>query len=419
MTRTALCIFALVLSTACGARAQGTPPDEAWEADARLMLDTLERGHANLDHSVPVATLRADVAEWIDRLPERDRAERIVELARIVARVGDGHTRLYLVPTRSDSALGFRMLPVGFTRFADGVYVTSSTPAFRALVGSTVTGIGVADIAQAHAALAPFAARDSGNLQRVVNETERFLRVADVLRAAGVSSRADSVALELRDASGSRRSIMLPSLRWDSAFVGPPEGFSLPLHARNSSSPFWLEWLPETATLYVHLRSVANGPTETLHAFTERVLASIDSAQARRVILDLRHNPGGDHSLVGPLVEGLRERPINRDGGIYVVIGRGTFSAALWTALDFDTQTRAILVGGDTGGRPNWYGETRHVVLPGTGLRVSYASRFNRRTAGDDRRPALSPDVAIESTGADYFRGRDAVLDWILARPLP
>jgi hypothetical protein len=79
------------------------------------------------------------VASLHERIPFLARSEVIVEMAKIVAAVGDGHTNIY--PTR-DSRIGFHALPVQFTFFGNQLYVRAALPDQRALLGARVIRIG-------------------------------------------------------------------------------------------------------------------------------------------------------------------------------------------------------------------------------------------------------------------------------------
>lgn len=111
-------------STAAGAAlflafsASAMPPDEArlWREDLRFMAREMERTHRNLFHAVPRSEFAEMVAALDTTIPSLARHEVIVEMARIVAAVGDGHTDIY--PTR-DPKVGFHTLPVAFTFFGD------------------------------------------------------------------------------------------------------------------------------------------------------------------------------------------------------------------------------------------------------------------------------------------------------------
>src|SRR5207245_4358593 len=67
-----------------------------------------------------------------------ERHEVIVEMAKIVAAVGDGHTNIY--PTR-DPKIGFHTLPVAFTFFGEELYVRAAHESQRSLVGARVLRI--------------------------------------------------------------------------------------------------------------------------------------------------------------------------------------------------------------------------------------------------------------------------------------
>lgn len=57
---------------------------------------------------------------------------------------------------------------------------------------------------------------------------------------------------------------------------------------------------------------------------------------------------------------GLRESDkINQPGKLFVIIGRSTFSAAMFLVGDLEEHTRAIFIGEPTGGKPNHFGSKR------------------------------------------------------------
>ena len=86
-------------------------------------------------------------------------------------------------------------------------------------------------------------------------------------------------------------------------------------------------------------------------------------------------------------------------------------------AIDFRKQTNAILVGEPIGERPNSYSENDEMTLPNSRLVVSYSTRYYQFV--DEDVPAVLPDERIDPSWADFRAGGDAVMDWILSRPLP
>jgi hypothetical protein len=84
------------------------------------MVKEMERMHKNLYHTVPRQEFAAMVAALDANIPTLERHEVIVEMAKIVASVHDGHTNIY--PTR-DPKIAFHTLPVAFTFFGEELYV--------------------------------------------------------------------------------------------------------------------------------------------------------------------------------------------------------------------------------------------------------------------------------------------------------
>ena len=80
-------------------------------------------------------------------------------------------------------------------------------------------------------------------------------------------------------------------------------------------------------TLYVRLVSPRPDDAEPVHAFMRRMFASADSAGAKRMVIDLRGVSGGDTRLLVPLLRGVVSREqFARSGGLYVVVGKASFS---------------------------------------------------------------------------------------------
>ena len=76
-----------------------------------------------------------------------------------------------------------------------------------------------------------------------------------------------------------------------------------------------------------------------------------------------------------------------------------------------ERHTRTILVGAPTGSGPNHYGDPNVVVLPRTGVAVLLSSRRHQFGDEADLRTTHEPEWPVRITSADYFSGKDPVLD--------
>jgi hypothetical protein len=176
----------------------------------------------------------------------------------------------------------------------------------------------------------------------------------------------------------------------------------------------WFTYLPETKTVYADFRSYR----KQLEQNAKALWSFIDANDVDRLVIDLRHNSGGNYSegrrlLLYPAIFKPR---LNRSGHLYVLTGRTTFSAAMTNATDFRRETEAILVGEPTGGRPNTFQENGWFYLPNSHIDVSAAQLHYR--FGDESADAVYPDHRIDPDFASYWAGRDPMMEWVLKQPL-
>jgi hypothetical protein len=98
-------------------------------------------------------------------------------------------------------------------------------------------------------------------------------------------------------------------------------------------------------TVYVRLVQIRGESGEPVYAFVRRMFASADSADARRLVIDLRSISGSDARLAVPLVRGIviRDR-FTKDGGLYVVVGPDSFTRTQTAATLLQRYANPILV---------------------------------------------------------------------------
>jgi hypothetical protein len=286
-----------------------------WRADIQFMADSLPQRHAGFFHTVSRDSYRGALDSLSRRVPELDHHQIVVELARIVAMVHDGHTRLTF-PFDSTSGfftghsttaaprvpgLVFHHYPVRFGLFADTLYVIRADSAHRELLGARVVSLGRVPIAQAMEAVEPAIQRDNDSQIRDLMPT--WLVVPEILHARGVIERLDRAPIVVEDARGRRIEAELAPVpagtrvQWLSARSGEP-----PLRDRNPGRNHWFTRIPGTRTIYARYRQVMDDPNETVAQFADSLFATVEAMRADRLVLDLRGNVGGDGGLNRPLV---------------------------------------------------------------------------------------------------------------------
>ena len=150
---------------------------------------------------------------------------------------------------------------------------------------------------------------------------------------------------------------------------------------------FWWEDLPG-GIVYVRYAQVAPAPSADLAAMAERARAP----DVRRVILDLRQNPGGDNHNNPALLRVFADPTIDIAGRLTVLTDRLTFSAAANLATQLEQATKRALRRGADGRRPELLGRravraAAALADPDAGrhLEPLLAAELGRRSAPLDR----------------------------------
>jgi hypothetical protein len=413
------CLIAALLScAAAGASAQSTLTPEQWRQDLRTLSTQLPERHRDAYHSMSREQFEKAVAALDGRIGTLSRQQIILEMARIVAMVEDGHTNI--APTR-DPNIAFHSCPVAMYWFDDGLYIRAASQRFASLVGAKVRRIGKLTADQAYAAVYPYIGRD--NPQNVRYFAPHWLAMPEVLQALGIGDSLERVTLEVEQ-DGRIRTVeladpgaadMMPP-DTDMSFM-PKPGW---VDARQVPAPLWLQdaaskhrvaWLADEKILYVQLNQVNDEPHETLAQFGERVLHQAQTHAVDKRVLDLRLNRGGNGSLNPPFVAALiKALQVDRPGHLFALIGRSTYSAAQFLANDLERYTQVVMVGEPTGGRPNSYGDSRKITLPNSGITVR-ASTLWWQVDERDKRQWIAPQVSAGMRFDDYRAGRDPALD--------
>jgi hypothetical protein len=380
--------------------------EERWIQDIDYLAAELPRLHPNLffrasrsDFESVVAAVRASATTARDH-------EIVAGLMRIAAVPGDGHTTVYRWPR-------FSYLPLSLTRLADGLYVTAAGPAASAALGLRAAAAGDVSVAELEARAALYVSHENDAWLRV--QAASLLAIPEMLHVLGATSDPATVTYELEADGGSRLRLTANALVAPATLVDvtTAAGAPLPLHQQRRHENYWLTLVEESRTLYLQYNRCQNA-SEPLASVADRAFRLMDQGAADRLVVDVRHNGGGDSRVDDHLIDGIRGRPAWRQRGrLYGLISGETFSSGMWTADDL-RKLGAVLVGGPTGGKPNSYGNVRTLHLPNSQIQVGYSTTFYQLVSGADP-PSIAPDLAVEPTIADVRAGRDPLLDAAVA----
>ncbi|MFA0811314.1 S41 family peptidase [Microbulbifer epialgicus] len=342
--------------------------NEGWTKDLNFLLSEIKRLHVDPYHKTSAKQLEEHTKLIETNISNLTDQEIVFEFMQLLASVGNGHN--FIVPTQSLKGT-FSQLPIYFYWFNDGIYIVSADQSHKHLVGRKVISVEGLPINFVMEKISSINARD--------NEMQRYwlapfyLSLPEVLKGLGIAADTNNVSLTLADENGSTEKVVLHGNPFSSTgFPTLPklESSENPLYLKRKKENYWQLNNKEDNYLYIQFNTVAQKKSQSLQQFSKEIRKTINQDKIENIILDLRHNSGGNGSILPALTRTLiyfSEK--NTKNKLFVIVGRNTFSAAHLLLADLNRLTDAIIVGKPSGSRPNHLGEAGWFKLPHSGAK--------------------------------------------------
>lgn len=375
-----------------------------WRNDLNYLAEQLPDLHKNSFHSISKEAFQSQVnilSKGIDKLNDD---QIIVEMMRLVALIGDGHTHLDLPPT-------LNRYPFEFAQFGNEYRVIVTNEQNADILGFRLIAIENLPIDTINNRLTFLVPRGE-NRGRTLFTSLQLLGIPEILHGLNIIKNKNEVLFTFLNEQGQRveKKMQPVNLRNTGFKMLPKE--NIPLMLQNFQQAWWTKYLPEKKTIYFAMNAYPD--RNTFEIRTEELSKLIDDTKAEKLIIDFRRNQGGDFDLFRSFLLPMLKKKSNlsRRGSVYVITGPATFSASMVNTLDLKKELNAIQVGLPTGARPNSYSEHGDFSLPNSNLRISF-SRQHYKFA-NERDTAVVPEKIINQNWEEYINGKDPCLDWIL-----
>jgi tetratricopeptide (TPR) repeat protein len=384
-----------------------------WQADVRFLGEELPKRHRNAFHRIQRAEYETAVKELYDGIPKMSEDEIIVGLMKIVAMIKDGHTSIIPRPFFRSGLYPFKLY-----LFSDGIFVQKAAPEYAEMVGGKVIKIGHLTAEEAFRTVGRAASAD--NEMGVRDMTPVMLSIPEIL--AGFKVVDDKQRLNLViEKDGKQKTFEIRPTgsvqnlnRFPADWIDAAPKDNAALYRKDPDNLYWFEYLKDRKMVYVQHNGIGNKPDEPVADFYQRVLTFVEANPVETFVLDLRFNGGGNNGLNKAVVVQLIRSKINQRGKFFVIIGRETFSAAQNLVNQIEKYTEATLVGEPTAAHPNHYGDNRPFTLPNSKLTVRASTLWWQDLDPRDERYWTAPEIAAETSFADYRKNIDPPLEAIL-----
>lgn len=417
MRKTTLFIFGLCFSTSLISQTR----KEVWIKDIEYLKTELAIQHKNLFFSESREFYNQQLDSITKLIDEKNDSELAIALQIIVAKMGDDHTSVDFY----NKAIENGRLPLYTYWFSDGFLITATIPEYQKILGYKLTAINGHPIDSV--------VTKTSVLLTQTNEAIIKHRIPGIINLTGVLeyfkiADSDSVLCSFEKSSSNQIEMWIKPIvvsNKDQNYVHFKSD-DLPLGWIDQKSFFWSKILEDGKTLYVQYNQCRSKESEikygnkkvakklpSFNKFKKELIKQINQPEIERLVFDMRFNPGGSSPQGTELVNELAQiEKINQKGKLFVLVGRRTFSSAIINTMDFKEKTNAIIVGEQTSGKPNHFGEVRYFVLPNSGIRVYYSTDYFKRAELDEN--TIYPERVIEMSSDDYLKGIDRVVEWTL-----
>jgi hypothetical protein len=408
-------LFMLLATAACMSGA-ASEREKGWRSDVDFLLQAMRQQHYIYKSRPLPEELQEQAAKLKAEVPRLSDERMLAELQRLMVYLGDGHC--YVLPWGAPRVQS-KGLPLRFYLFSDGLFIIDAEKGHEQWIGCRVVRFAGASAEDVMAKMSALISRDNPMGIKWIGPF--LLRFRGVLEAVAMGMDAEKIRLTLEDRKGLKTETMfdpapIPPMRGVPKLIPSklPASPPPPLYLANIAHPYWLKELPQAQMVYVQFNQVMNAADEPLEAFALRLQRFLEEQQPQALIVDVRHNNGGNAELLPPLVNVLNDFAKRRaQNKLFVITGRNTFSAAQIFISQADHLTPAIFAGEPSSSKPNFVGEENEVILPWSGAICSISNRYHESIPGDQR-VWIEPALKVELSSKDYFANYDPVLEAVL-----
>jgi hypothetical protein len=395
-----------------------------WITDLNFLKTELAKKHKNLFFKISEQDFNKEIDNIIAQLDNDTDVETAIKLTQLIAKIGDTHTNLSI----SHLTKKRKRLPLGFMWFKDGLYISGTSKENYELLDKkllSINGYKTETIIDSLKTI--FVAENIG----VINEnTSRLLGSNTLLKYFGFSKSKDSIyKLELSDKNGNISTYQLSETensrrnRRDKVYL--KVNTERPFYMNGSRKPFKEKYYENERIYFIQYNKCISRETiekygnkemaykqPSFKEFENKVLKTIKENKIDKLIFDMRFNKGGSSYLAENLIEQIaKNKKLNKKGKLFVVVGNKTFSSAIINTINFKENTKAIIIGEKTGGKPNHYGNIKRFTLPYSKIKVVYSQNFYKLIESNEN--TITPEIIIERTYNDFKNGIDPIFEWV------
>ena len=392
-------LFFLCICSSYKSIAADTKPltKEDYILDIEDYKNKIIKNHAHPFNYITRQQFLDSVAAFQSRAPQMNIDELKVGFLKLNALLLDPHTNVDLPRDK--------FLPLMVNMFDDGVILIGTSFQYSSYLGARILEVEQTPIDTLLQKLRCLVG--ANNQSWIKYSLPRILSVADYLAGMHLISSKDSVPLTLLVDKDTVHFKMATENQYSMEMQYFKS--AKPMLRSGNSQNYWYKYIEDKKAIYIQYQSCIEMPDKPMAKFQETVLADIHRLNPERIIIDMRYNSGGRVPLFTPFIKAMARDSICQLKKTAVLIGRRTFSAAIWNTFEMKNQLKATLIGEETGGDLNHPGAVYTFDLKHTKIKVAY-SKYDFYLDATVKAGIL-PDIPVKKLSDDYKNGIDPELE--------
>lgn len=381
------------------------------KSDLDILIKTLKEKHPNIYNKNDNSVFNNKINKITQNLDKISDFEFAIQLSELASLVNDSHTKISL-NSFYDNLL---FLPFEKTQVKEGIMITKIDKKNENVLGGIITSINGIDINEIKNRLKPMISYD--NEVYLNTNFLSYFYIYDILKYYNIVNSPKDITIDVK-IDDKIETIKVDAL--NNKQLSETEFVTLNLKDNitsfNSDKIYFYKKLNDDV-LYIQYNSCREDKNLSMKTFTNQIKQEIENNNYKKIILDIRYNSGGSDGIIIPLMN-LLEQKLNDGINVYTLIGGKTFSSALINAVMMK-DIGSIIVGENTGGCVDHFGEVSFFELPNSKIDVSYSNKFfELDTLLHSAKPygieSFRPDIYAIQTRKDYLNSIDTAVDVVL-----
>lgn len=382
---------------------------EQWQTDLTLYHQLLEKNHIDLYHQIDKPSFENEIGKIrtsISHLSDWDIALKLMSLTR---KVSDGHTAVSIANWESHA------FPITVKKISGKWRVVKAPAEKREILGAHLKSIDDTDVSDIEKRLSSVAQYVENSYSEVVRIGE-YMPISELLYALKIIKLPQKATFGWITDKGEKLNTTLIALQKDGLleqqYIYLPVQSSAVVKPENTDFEYlWYTTIEGTKATYIRFDDYPQ--FEDMVPFVESLIQFITQHQSKQLVIDLRHNGGGDFYVGLVLANALNLiDSVDWKNGVYVLTSGVTFSAGASNAAQFRQLLNAKIVGTPTGSNPTGYQDMGVFVLPNSKLRITYSKRMFR--IQETPTLGVQPDILIAPNWSSNSKGIDNVLEEVI-----